>query len=442
MYKAQLIGQNYGSPYQSNITSVHNAWTETVMTDSDGYRIPANAPIPQLLTRQPIRVLKDLAQFRNSLAAATQHVTDPTDVFVKCKVDGNYISVSHDQYERMANENMLSAIYPVITYQQVQDIQCKLPRQPIDMLVAGLGSAGTGILDQVSRSNFINSYYLVDYDKVEEKNLRNQWYSSGFIREMKTSASRQLLRYQKSAENQPTVEVFNDKFQNAPLQYYSAKYAVAGFDTIKARLDFLEAIQEGTIETKYLIDTRYDDLAASIYFIDISDEDQVRKYKAGLDADYAAFLVREEERKLRENIQDFDQFWKYFTSDDPENFNDCDEKHLAIGAYTQDDVRSNAECTLCPICMSIDECPCGTEVCKEHMRTVYEACKEKCKEIRRFDMQAEESSCLRQNFIDIYKYASSFVFAAIREIEEGNPKPFTHIEAQTEGIPCHMVVGK
>lgn len=53
-----------------------------------------------------------------------------------------------------------------------------------------------------------------------------------------------------------------------------------------------------------------------------------------------------------------------------------------------------------------------------------------------------ESSCVKQNLIDIYQYTSSFVFAAIREIENENPKPFVHIEAQTEGIPTSMVIKK
>ena len=444
MYKAQMVGQNYGSPYQGSITSVHNAWTELVMTDSDGHRIPANAPIPQLLTRQPIRLLRNLTFFREQLLQVTATAKDSSYVFVKCKEDRNYVAVLHETYERLANENKLSTIYPVITYQQVQDIQDKLPRQPIDMLVAGLGSAGTGILDQVARSNFINSFYLVDPDIIEEKNLRNQWYTHHNNKDYKANASKYILKSARpmDVQNELIVECSRTKFQEAPLQHYSAKYAVAGFDTIKARLEFLESIQNGTIEAKYLIDTRYDDLTASVYFIDMADEDQVRRYKAGLDADYAAFLVREEERKQRENIQNFDQFWTYFTSDDPENFMDCDEKHLAIGAYTQEDVNNNAECTYCPVFTDIDKCPCGTDACKEHMRAVYEACKEKCKDIRRFDMQAGESSCLRQNFIDIYKYASTFVFAAIREIEEGNQKPFTHIEVQTNKFPSHMIVGK
>ena len=243
-------------------------------------------------------------------------------------------------------------------------------------------------------------------------------------------------------ELNPRIDVSVGKFEDAPLQHYSAKYAVAGFDTIKTRLAFLEDIMNGRIEARYLIDTRYDDLTASIYFIDTKDEDQVRRYKAGLDADYEAFLAREEVRKERENIQNFDQFWAYFTNNDPENFNDCDEKHLAIGAYTQDDINAGAECTYCPLSDSIEECHCGTETCKAHMMEVYERCKEKCKDIRRIDIPAAESSCLRQNFIDIYKYASTFVFAAIREIEAGNPKPFTHVEAQTDKFPSHMVVGK
>ena len=42
----------------------------------------------------------------------------------------------------------------------------------------------------------------------------------------------------------------------------------------------------------------------------------------------------------------------------------------------------------------------------------------------------------------IASIVTTFVFAAIREIEAGNPKPFTHVEAQTDKFPSHMVVGK
>ena len=72
-------------------------------------------------------------------------------------------------------------MYPIITYKQALEIQDRLPRQPIDMIVAGLGSAGSGILDQVARSNLVNSFYLVDPDIIEEKNLRNQWYTNGIL---------------------------------------------------------------------------------------------------------------------------------------------------------------------------------------------------------------------------------------------------------------------
>lgn len=442
MYKAQLVGQNYGSPFQSNITSIHNAWTENVMCDTDGHRIPANAPIPQLLTRQPLRVLRDLSAFRNRMDEALKQAVSPLDAFIKMKDGDRYIAVSQEQCDELARDNQLSSMYPIITYKQALEIQDRLPRQPIDMIVAGLGSAGSGILDQVARSNLVNSFYLVDPDIIEEKNLRNQWYTNGILRSTKAERSKMIIQSCRPRELDPRIDVLVGKFEDAPLQHYSAKYAVAGFDTIKTRLAFLEDILNGRIEARYLIDTRYDDLTASIYFVDMKDEDQVRRYKSGLDADYEAFLAREEIRKEKENIQNFDQFWAYFTNNDPENFNDCDEKHLAIGAYTQADILDGAECTYCPLSDSIEECHCGTEACKAHMMEVYERCKEKCKDIRRIDIPAAESSCLRQNFIDIYKYASTFVFAAIREIEAGNPKPFTHVEAQTDKFPSHMVVGK
>lgn len=440
MYKAQLVGQNLGSPYQQDIRSICNAWTELVMCDTDGHRIPANAPIAQLLTKQALRNLRDLGVFRKAIQQITNGLT-PNHVFIKSKDSASYYAVLQEDMQKMADEGKLSTIYPIITYEQAIDISLRLPKQPIDMLVAGLGSAGTGILDQIARSNYCSSFVLVDPDKIENKNLRNQWYTNGAIGSYKTDKSKVVLQSCVPRDIQRNIETYNTKFQEAPLHNYKAKYAIAGFDTIKARLEFLEAIMEKKIETKYLIDTRYDDLAASIYVIDVEDADQVRKYKAGLDEDYKAFLAREEERKLKENIQNFDQFWAYFAPD--EDFNDCDEKHMLMGVYTQEEADRGEEHTFCPICTNIEECLCGDEQCKEHMRTVYEQYKDACKEIRRVDIPApDESSCLRQNFIDIYKYASTFVFSAIREIEEGNAKPFTHVEAQTAKFPSHMVVGK
>ena len=85
---------------------------------------------------------------------------------------------------------------------------------------------------------------------------------------------------------------------------------------------------------------------------------------------------------------------------------------------------------------------CGSEVCKQRWIQVYNEHKEKCDELFREEPPQEESSCVKWNLIDIYKFASSFVFAAIRDIEDGKEKQFTHVEATTDGLPRSIVLRK
>ena len=87
-----------------------------------------------------------------------------------------------------------------------------------------------------------------------------------------------------------------------------------------------------------------------------------------------------------------------------------------------------------------DDEACGDARCLAFWKRIWDEKKDELKIYKPEEQQ--ESSCVKQNFIDIYKYASSFVFAAIREIESGNPKPFTHIEASTDVLPKSMILRK
>ena len=81
---------------------------------------------------------------------------------------------------------------------------------------------------------------------------------------------------------------------------------------------------------------------------------------------------------------------------------------------------------------------CGSGECKEHLYNEY---------LKAFEnnpncLSEEENTCLKQNLIDIYKYVGTIVMGAIRCIEHNEPKPFTHIEAETNvnGLPAYMIV--
>lgn len=52
----------------------------------------------------------------------------------------------------------------------------------------------------------------------------------------------------------------------------------------------------------------------------------------------------------------------------------------------------------------------------------------------------QENTCIKHNYIDIYRYVGSIIFSAIREIESRNKQSFVHIEAQSEVIPSYLKI--
>ena len=56
------------------------------------------------------------------------------------------------------------------------------------------------------------------------------------------------------------------------------------------------------------------------------------------------------------------------------------------------------------------------------------------------DDLASNNSCYHYNIIDIYKFSSSFITCAIRNIYGDKPKGFTHIETTTNGLPKSLVI--
>ncbi len=393
--KGQLMGQNSDSPYQ-HVDNVINEGYDYAIRRSDGKWLTCRTSPVELITRQtPENILNVIGDCK--------FPSNKNELAVKYKNDNKYRIVSKSIYESEKNE--ISDYYPVITYEDCKDLLNNIPKQDVDFTVIGLGSAGTGILDQVARSKYFNSYLLIDFDTVEPKNLRNQWYTSGKINRSKIEASSDIMY----AINKNTKIICKNKcFQDSNLNYYKSKYVVSGFDNLDCRMELLEKSLRD-FEVRYLIDLRYLDYSCSIYFIDLANKCQVKYYRNLLEADIEAFQDKVKYVKTREEL---DSYWEskgYY-------HNHC--KEACIRFFGSRD---------CPICA------CRNNDCKSYLWQEFE------KHQPKIELE-EESSCVRENFIDIYKYSSSFVFSAIREIENGNNKPFTHIEAQTEVIPSHIIV--
>lgn len=422
IFKGQLMGQNPNSPFRT-VESVANNYKDIPIRESRGAFIKRTAPIIQLLVRMS---LNDITQ-ADDLAEKISSLTLPSDeseILVKRIDSSSYSVMKVEDYEAGVDKDFISCYYPIITYEQTKDILANIPKIPIHFGVMGLGSASTGILDQIVRGTFFNKYLICDFDYVEEKNLRNQWYIRSNIGQAKVNASRVQIGCIKNLSNMELIQK-PCKFQDANLNAYDFKYLVSGFDSIDCRLELLNYVEEGKARAKYIIDTRYDDLASSIFIIDTENKDEVEYYKQGLLSDKEAFDKEEEKHQLKS----FDEFKEWLENAGAFS-NTCTAIHRELFEVTD----------MTPV---FDECKmsCHGEHCIEHFQKIWEEHQDKIKK-HCSNKPHEESSCVKQNFIDIYKYSSAFVFAAIRAIESGEDKPFTHIEATTDGIPRSMTLRK
>lgn len=395
--KGQMMGQNSDSAFQT-VNNVVNEGYDYVIRDNSNRSIKNNAAIIELLTRSNanngeeylLNKLKDIK------------IPNRNEIAVKLKLNNSYTIIKKEELDK--NKDNISTYYPIITHEECENLISKIPKSEYDFTVIGLGSAGTGILDQAARSTYFKNYLLIDFDKIEEKNLRNQWYTRNEAGGYKAIRSKERIQNIKSA----SVYAYVDKFQNVNLNTRKSKYVVSGFDNLECRLELLNECLT-SFETRYLIDLRYLDYSCSIYFIDLQDEIQVKYYRNLLSADMESFEAKTKYITTKEELMEYWEYKNYF-------FKGC----------------MNARDELFKECESCNAC-CNETSCRDYLWGLFQKARPKI-EIK------EESSCVRENFIDIYKYASSFVFSAIREIEKGNDKPFTHIEAQTDVIPTSVVI--
>lgn len=351
---------------------------------------------------------------------------EKNEVWAKKKDENKYKKIKKSSLRK--SRELYSDYYPAFDYKAIQQMEIEIPKDKYDLGVYGLGSAGTAILDQVCRSNWIKNIYLCDFDRVEGKNMINQWYDRNKIGFSKISASTDLIY----SLNRPSsdgligtdffVETDTKKFQDTELETKSFKYVVSGFDSIEARMEFLNAILDGKIEAKYLIDCRYLDLACSIYMIDLENLEEVEFYKANLEADAELIKIRNEKEKLtREEFADWYNRKGYFQ----------------LGCM---DCRKNIlkEETIFPNCEPrfLGSCSCRSSMCVDYLYGLY------LKSCPNPQISRTDASCVKYNYIDIYKYVGAIVFGALRKIENENEKPFALVEAETDvkGLPNCMVV--
>lgn len=427
LFKGQLMGQNKGSPFRS-ISSVAGTYIDKEICTTAGLFIKRSAPIIQLLTRANLVDLQNTRKLAEILRSAT--FPKEGEVAFKTLNNNYYVIDSIAIYEALEKEKKISAYYPVITAEMCKELTENIPRIDIDFGCFGLGSAGTGVLDQLSRSIFFDKYLLVDFDTIETKNLRNQWYQTNQMHLYKTNSSSQIMRSRRTSPLDCTT--INADFKTINFEMYDFKYVMSAFDSIETRLDFLNTMLNEKAKARYLIDARYDELTASVFFIDLQNTKEVNYYLKGLGSDKEAF------DKMRDKwrVKTFEDFIQYLEEKScfTHNCGYCKNELIRLfNKYYNTDKYKELPCPR----HSGKNCNCKEGLCLDEFKKIYD---ENMEAINTLYKKEPESSCLRQNFVDIYHYASTYVFDAIRIIEEGKEKPFTHVDVSTEILPTAIII--
>ena len=314
-----------------------------------------------------------------------------------------------------------SEYYKLYSFKDVGDIT-EIPKREYSIACAGCGSAGTGILDQVIRLNYFDNkpMVLIDFDRVEEKNLRNQFYCRVHRGKDKIYSARDILKSIKPL----TIEAFYGKYEDYAWSLGKYDYVISGFDSIECRLGLLDKVISGEIETKYLIDARYDGLESSLFMVDTSNEDEMKYYEKLLKQDLEEFKAVPQQ--LDSNEWTIESVEKY--GNETELFTrNCQQIASMVGGNSE------------TICCQIDGhyLSCGSDRCKECVLKYFQQ--------HNFPMDrkyAVQTTCVSENLIHIYKLTSAWVVSNIRAIESGEGKQFTHVDITVDPIPNAIVMRK
>ena len=330
---------------------------------------------------------------------------------------GIYIKKTNESVYKWYPKNNINGEYVSKYYKPIKACDVfkeleNIPKSSVDLTCLGLGSGGTNILAQLGRTNFINSFVLVDDDIVEVKNLRNQFYHRSNIGFDKSASCKAILESFKKT----SIKDYNRKFQEVNFKFFKSKYTILGFDTIKTRIEGFNEILNNNIESQYIIDLRYKDLEASIYFVNTAVQEELDYYKQSLDADNKVFKDDVFMPVTPALVHDF--------------FRDTGLFHSRCAHYTSlyFKTRDNTICRE-------SSCDCGSNTCVTIIADKINSGSLLIPGLTTKSAESLNEGCIAQNIIDIYTFASTYITSAIREVENNRDKPFLHLEATTEGMP-------
>lgn len=334
-------------------------------------------------------------------------------------------------YQVINKEEIKNGKYIVSNYYKTYDYKdidetIKFERLEKDVCCIGLGSAGGNIIEQFAKLNYFNSYLFIDFDNVENKNLRNQPYEWNNIGNTKVSSMNSFMSYY--GITKPTVTTKNNKYEDVNFNSYKFKYLISGFDTLECRKGVLEKIKSGEIETQYLIDARYKDLDSSLFIIDVNNKEQLEYYEKQLEED----IKEIEAQPVKENYNWTPEDAYVWASNKAIFRGYCSRVAKELGYEVNESDRMYNICHF--ITGKKNNVCCESDACRE--------CIAQALEEKHIKNTYNTNSCYSSNIIHIYKITSAWVTSAIRSIETDNKKYFTHVDITTDPIPNAIVLKK
>lgn len=275
-----------------------------------------------------------------------------------------------------------------------------------DIISIGCGSSGSNVMWQLSKTKMVDSFMLLDKDNITERNLRNTTYNNDNCWNNKSGCLTKIVYKSLGFTPFRKVDEYNSWLEDL-FAKFNTTYLFSGVDKLTLRKELFE---KENIKWRYFIDAGYQGLSSSIYIIDREDEEQMEYYKNYLDNSIKTYVEDIIPDVANVGYYGWDRTIRYLKKYNPK-FDMCRSRF--------------------------------TKHSDKWFKEVWSSVPLKEKEKVLCNVSQERQTCQSPNIIDIYTITSGIIVGAIREIYNGNTKPFTHLEVDTStGIPLTMVVRK
>lgn len=384
-----------------------------VQNPSSAYQSPTESMDMTVLDRN-IQGLEYKKQ--NFIKLVTQSRNPDRGMIARLNMDeGYYVKYTGSPYySYLKTKDELVAMFqtlPVSRYYKV--IPAKLLGKLLedmvfdyDVISIGCGSSGSNVMWQLAKTKMIDSYMLLDRDMIKESNLRNTTYDSDNLWNNKSGCLKKIVKQALPYMTNRDVDEYNCWLEDL-FAKFNTKYLFSGVDKLTLRKELFE---KENITWRYFIDAGYQGLSSSIYIIDREDEEQMEYYKNYLDNSIKSYVEDIIPDVSNVGYYAWDRTVRYLKKYNSK-FDMCRSRFIK---------HSN-----------------------KWFKEVWDSIPLKEKEKVLCSVSQERQTCQSPNIIDIYTITSGIIVGAIREIYNGNVKPFTHLELDTStGIPLTMVVRK